>query len=418
MKFLKLIMVIFFTSLCLNIVPFLLEWHLNIGFDNKSTSLNMKTGIMRILQEKNLFTIFDKFISILNLLKMKLLIYKNEKNLIKNYKSISKLIRRNVKLLPVYEKENVTRILLFAYFRSGSTFLGDTLQRSRRTFYHFEPLHLISFNSRIDRNQTSDAFRLLSHLFRCNFNLTKRYNRWASLRKNRFLFKRNRFLWSTCRKYSRSCFNSRYLHNICIRSPVQIMKVLRLQLKDVLIFLQGNRDLNIKLIYLSRDPRAIMSSRKELHWCQRDKCNNPVVLCEEMKNDVEELRVANISYLWIRYEDLSLNTVNVSRNLLKRLSLPFSRLLESYLLSHVRSKLIDEKNPYSTRRNSSTVPYKWLKSLTFPEINNIQTKCFEAMNIFGYVIINKSAYFDYKKQNVQLKKKLLYPSIEGLPFRS
>lgn len=331
----------------------------------------------------------------------------------KDTQVIYHLISKNYKLLPVIKKEKVKRILLVTYFRGGSTFLGDILQQNWKTFYHFEPLHLMSSNSRIDKNETKEALHLLSNLFRCNFSATNRYNRWASIRKHQFLFKRNKFLWSTCSRYSVLCFNSQYLTNICIRSSVQVMKVTRLHLKDALTFLKNNSDLNIKLIYLSRDPRGIISSRKVLDWCQKGKCNNSTILCKEMKTDFEELQKFNASHQWIRYEDLSLNTENITRNLYKWLALPFTSRVATFLYSHTSAKLIDTKDPYSTRRNSSTAPFEWLHRLSSQEINNIQTECKKAMNNLGYKYIN-STYLDSinktltNSENFQLNNIALY----------
>ncbi len=36
---------------------------------------------------------------------------------------------------PVYNAQNVSRVLLLGYFRSGSSFVGDLLQQNWKTFY-------------------------------------------------------------------------------------------------------------------------------------------------------------------------------------------------------------------------------------------------------------------------------------------
>ncbi|XP_023237762.1 carbohydrate sulfotransferase 4-like isoform X1 [Centruroides sculpturatus] len=459
MKRLKLITVIFFVILCLAALQIFQDWSSNIHrfVGISSTPSNSRKGTLRILQtteqikSKSSLTPLIKTrsttktavvikksstrlmppatksstisITAFNKKSLPAIGTSNKKSTIlnivphtklktmskKNWNVYRQIILNNFKLFPIIKKEKVTRILLITYFRGGSTFLGDILQQNWKTFYHFEPLHLMSSNSRLDHNQSSEAFKLLSYLFRCNFSQTFRYNRWASFQKHMFLFKRNRFLWSTCNKYSVLCFNSQYLHNICTRSPVQVMKLTRLHLKDALLFLKENSDLNIKLIYLSRDPRAIISSRKVLDWCKKEKCNNPAILCKEMDNDFEELQKSNIPHQWIRYEDLSIDTENITRNLYKWLGIPFTYQVTSFLHSHTNAKLSDTKDPYSTRRNSSTAPFEWLHRLPYREINNIQIRCAGTMNKLGYKEIDNSTYFDYNGQkSLHLNKTALY----------
>lgn len=140
-----------------------------------------------------------------------------------------------LKIIPIVEPDQVSRILLVTYFRSGSSFLGDLLQQNFRTFYTFEPLHYLESGkgTRIHDDKFEDAAKLINNILKCNFPLISPYIKWALRPENRFLFKWNTFLWSTCRFKPVSCFNPSFLKETCIRSPLQVLKFTRLHMRHV-----------------------------------------------------------------------------------------------------------------------------------------------------------------------------------------
>ncbi|CAF1396176.1 unnamed protein product, partial [Didymodactylos carnosus] len=167
--------------------------------------------------------------------------------------------------LPIIHNVNVTKILLVTYFRGGSTFLGDLLQQNWNSFYHFEPLHYMTVGIRIENERTEEAFRLIKHLFKCDFINVPNYIKWVSIDVHQHLFEFNKFLQNTCYFRPASCFDSLFIEQVCLRSPIQIMKVARLSMRHIEKL--AVNDLNLKVVYLVRDPRGIYSSRK-LMDCQ------------------------------------------------------------------------------------------------------------------------------------------------------
>ncbi|XP_067139246.1 carbohydrate sulfotransferase 3-like [Centruroides vittatus] len=288
----------------------------------------------------------------------------------------------------------MTRILLITFLRGGSTFLGDLMQQNPKTFYFYEPLHFLGVRKKFNSYETSKIFNTLSHLFRCQFNETIEYNRY--LPKYSFMFNQNKYLMSNC-KNTVLCRDIKYHYKICSQSQSILMKVARLNLKDALVFLKQNSDLDIKLVYLSRDPRAILNSRKEMNWCTDVKCNTPFFLCNEMRSDLEALNTSNMSLHWIKYEDLSLHPENMARNLYKGLSIPFRSEAARFLQTHTNSQS-KRKDFYSTYRKSSTAPLQWIRRLSFKEIDRIQKECGDVMNKLGYKMIDNSTYYIYNSQ--------------------
>ncbi|XP_076313608.1 carbohydrate sulfotransferase 1-like isoform X2 [Tachypleus tridentatus] len=297
--------------------------------------------------------------------------------------------------LPEISPENVTFILLVTYFRSGSTFLGELLQQNRMTFYHFEPLHSMSDGTRILHYQLPQALIHLRNLLLCDFQKEDEYFRWVKQPNHQFLFLRNQFLWQLCHFQRWICFTPYFVTSVCKRARTHVMKLTRLQMSQVEVFLKQNSDLNIHVLYLVRDPRGTLSSRQVLDWCKNSNCSDYRVLCTENEEDLDvfyRLQEENPSkFTLIRYEDLAVHPQEQSVMLFKRLHLHYSSEVPKFLASHTRRS---ETNPYSTRRNSSAVAFEWRHRLSFSQIQSIQRYCSNVLRTLGYDILNSTSDID------------------------
>ncbi|XP_013790025.1 carbohydrate sulfotransferase 3-like [Limulus polyphemus] len=294
--------------------------------------------------------------------------------------------------LPEISPTNVTFILIVTYFRSGSTFLGELLQQNRMTFYHFEPLHFMSDGTRIVHYQLPEALNHLRNLLRCDFQKEDEYFRWIKQPRNQFLFQRNQFLWQLCHLQPWICFTPYFVRSVCKRARTHVMKLTRLQMSQVEMFLKQNLDLNIHVLYLVRDPRGTLSSRQVLDWCMNSNCSNYRVLCTETEKDLDvfyRLQADNpTKFTLIRYEDLAVHPQEQSMMLFERLQLHYSSAVPKFIASHTRRS---EADPYSTHRNSSAVAFEWRHRLSFPQIENIQKYCSGVLRTLGYDILNSTS---------------------------
>ena len=84
-----------------------------------------------------------------------------------------------------------------------------------------------------------------------------------------------------------SCTNLDYLSAICKIIPIQIIKLDRMGLKVARNLAKSTRKKqNIKIIYLVRDPRAVINSRKSRSWCVSEPiCMDSRNLCEYIFED-------------------------------------------------------------------------------------------------------------------------------------
>ena len=84
------------------------------------------------------------------------------------------------------------------------------------------------------------------------------------------------------------CTNLEYLNQVCKAVPIQIIKLDRMGLNAAREFIRRDNLLqnNVKIIYLVRDPRAVINSRKTRSWCISEPlCIDPGNLCNDIFED-------------------------------------------------------------------------------------------------------------------------------------
>lgn len=298
---------------------------------------------------------------------------------------------KSLRSMPIINPNNVTKIIILTYFRAGSSFFGDLLQQNWKTFYHFEPLHSMTYNSRIGDDKIDKAFDLFNGIFSCNFTELKDYMQWVRQPHNQFLFAHNLFLRVTCHSNPRTCFNPTFVNAVCHRAPVHVLKLTRLHMRHLKMYLEENPDMKVKVVYLTRDPRGIVSSRWTLDWCNGTECSDPNVLCHEMSEDIKifkELQKENPSdFIKMRYEDISLNPEAESRKLFNFLNLPFSTSVQRFLKTHTVGRRTDDNNPYSTRRNTTAMAFSWRERFTYDQVLDVQESCEEVLKGLNHSLI-------------------------------
>ncbi|XP_067621128.1 carbohydrate sulfotransferase 5 [Eurosta solidaginis] len=275
------------------------------------------------------------------------------------------------------------RSVIITSWRSGSTFLGDILNAMPANFYHYEPLLSFGINQVRDGADGVEALRMLRQLLHCNYTNMHEYLDYGKT--HTYLFEHNERLWSVCKEFPQFCWQPKFLTPICKLFPMQSMKVIRLRLALAKALLEDS-SLNVRMILLVRDPRGTMQSRKHRDWCSGNvDCEDPRFVCEDLVADyhaaVELLREHPSRFRTLRYEDLSLNTYDMTQEVLQFYGLPFDPLVEEFLDTHTK---VNIGGVSSTYRDSKSAPFHWKQDLRIDEIKNIQNNCEEAMRLWGY----------------------------------
>nr|XP_027217827.1 carbohydrate sulfotransferase 4-like [Penaeus vannamei]XP_027217829.1 carbohydrate sulfotransferase 4-like [Penaeus vannamei] len=148
---------------------------------------------------------------------------------------------------------------LWTGWRSGSTFVGKLLAKATNTtFYSYEPLHMYKVHVlHRDRNDTRAAVRLLRDILRCR--LLRHQDQVSYMAHQKWYLKENAFLGNRC-KPSRACSSTAFVGKVCRMASLHVAKVLRLSLRWARPLLE-DEDLDVQIIYMVRDPRAVFSSR-------------------------------------------------------------------------------------------------------------------------------------------------------------
>lgn len=292
-----------------------------------------------------------------------------------------------------------TKYLLVTYIRSGSTFLADLVQADRGTYYAFEPLNYLRIQvNRMNDSHIDDAVEILQGMFNCSeswiANMVTRYP-------NMSRFNIARFYRELKAKNSTSCQNSRVIASACSESNIKVLKVVRLRVRQLKVMFEKypNFFKSVKVLVNRRDPRGMYNSRSTRPWCQPPtQCADYKIMCEEMREDIEVYKVLKKQYpsnfVAVRFEDLAIEAYQRSKLLYRELGLAWSYDVQQFIKQHTGdtsdSKLT--RHPYSTYRDSRSVPFAWLAQLSWTEVDMIQKECSDVMKTFGYNLINETFF--------------------------
>lgn len=253
-------------------------------------------------------------------------------------------------------------------------------------------MHFMTQANRIGPKNVTDALNLISAIFNCDF----KFNKYDPTRfkKDPFLLQWNKFLWNVCRFRPDTCFDVDYISDVCVRSKYNIIKLVRLPVKHLETLWKQIEHLNVKIVYLVRDPRGVYNSRKNVDWCKKDKvCRSISNICQEMRqdlNDYERLKaLMGDNLMLVKYEDISLDPLNMSKELFGKLNLVYSPSVVRFLTSHTKSRRRgDSKKLYSTyRANSNFTAFHWTRKLGPKEITRIQSSCRDVLERLNYKLV-------------------------------
>ena len=315
-------------------------------------------------------------------------------------------------------KQMTTNLIIIAYHRSGSSFLGEMFNRDPEAFYLFEPIHTI--DAFLDARRRFPVLydtlirNLLDTIFKCDFSKNPFFVN--TLTSSPFRLKSqaltshglcdprvNSGKMHLCQR-----INDTVLTKLCSSRPLRVIKTIRMARWKNLDFLVDSSHTSFKAIHLVRDPRGIIASRVSwlLERISRDENSTSPEkmavrfavqryvrilsenLCKQMANDINDWtkRVKlGRAYAMVRYEDASKQPLTIYKQISKFAGVAQAASVIGWLESNTKSS---DLNYYSTTRNSSAVPHMWRRSLTLRLVNEIQKNCAQVMGILGYKMVH------------------------------
>ena len=182
-----------------------------------------------------------------------------------------------------------------SYGRSGSSFLGECLNRYPGSFYSYEPEKLIY--SKHYGDPFYGLHNIIDHVFKCQprlkyfqyerKNFDSKASSWTALRPNIRLWKIYQALTPNFEFIHGVTNMMQMYHSICPLFPIHLTKTIMFPINETETVLNDPElSRTLKLIVLFRDPRGILNSLiRSVNWEMGNKNNMVARLCEKMTSD-------------------------------------------------------------------------------------------------------------------------------------
>ena len=342
------------------------------------------------------------------------------------------------------DKPLPSKVIIIAYRRSGSSFIGEMFNRNPQIFYLFEPIHPVEKIAGMGRYPLlyeTMVGHVLDVIYTCSFNkhpfLVNFLSRSAFRLKSEVLKGPDLCATNaTPQNMSRECkqLNATILRHLCHSKDYAVVKTIRTTIKKILKYYQGSttdpKFHELNLIHLVRDPRAIISSR--LHMFiheQQNNMNNSTVplrddqnltnalrrsvrvasanLCSRIESDLKYGQQANDNqYMLLRYEDTAMQPLSIYEMVSQFSGIPKSEVVEDWLERNTRvADARDLDDEYSTSRNSIASVSLWRRIMPYTLVNEVQSQCADVMKVLRYLPArNESELLDVTKPLVAFDK--------------
>ncbi|XP_027302745.1 carbohydrate sulfotransferase 7 [Anas acuta] len=360
-------------------------------------------------------------------------------------------------------------IYLHATWRTGSSFVGELFNQHPDVFYLYEPMwHLWQALYPGDALSLQGALRdMLRSLFRCDFSVLRLYAAPAGPRDplapgspnlttaGIFGWRTNKVICSAplCPAAPRpraevglidgaACEQRcppralRELEAECRKYPVVVIKDVRLLELGALLPLLSEPGLNLRVVQLFRDPRAVHNSRlkakqallresiqvlRSRHRAEPRGAPRPrgppgplppgllgagrapppqhraefflggalEVICQAWLRDLLLARRAPSGlrhrYTQLRYEDLVREPRAQLRRLLRFAGLPVPPAMEAFVVNMTRGEAYSSERPFLiSARDAREAVHAWRERLSRQQVRQVEAACSEAMSLLAY----------------------------------
>ncbi|XP_012881074.1 PREDICTED: carbohydrate sulfotransferase 3 [Dipodomys ordii] len=330
---------------------------------------------------------------------------------------------------------NRRHVLLMASTRTGSSFVGEFFNQQGNIFYLFEPLWHIERTVSFEPGGASAAgsalvYRdVLKQLFLCDLYVLEHFiSPLPEDHLTQFMFRRGSsrslcedpvctpFVKKVFEKYhckNRRCgpLNVTLAAEACRRKEHMALKAVRIRQLEFLQPLAEDPRLDLRIIQLVRDPRAVLASRivafagkyetwkKWLTDGQDDRLREDEV--QRLRGNCESIRLSaelglqqpawlRGRYMLVRYEDVARRPLQKAREMYRFAGIPLTPQVEDWIQKNTQAAR-DSSDVYSTQKNSSEQFEKWRFSMPFKLAQVVQAACSPAMRLFGYKLAKDAA---------------------------
>lgn len=354
-------------------------------------------------------------------------------------------------------------VYVLTTWRSGSSFFGELFNQNPHVFFLYEPMwHIWQKLYPGDAVSLQGAARdMLSALYRCDLSVFQLYNspggkNFTSL--GLFGATLNKVVCSypLCSAYRKEVVGMvddkvckkcppqslRALEDECLKYDTVVIKGVRVLDVGVLAPLMEDPSLDLKVIHLVRDPRAVANSRiKSRHGLIRE--NLQVVRSRDPKlrrvpladpghkankkdgSDYHSIGAMEVicertartlrsalgppawlkgKYMAVRYEDLVEDPVKTLRSIYGFANLSANQDIERFALNMTSGPSSSSKPFIVSSRNATQAASAWRTLLSIQQIKQVEDYCHQAMAVLGYERVRTAS------EAKDLSRSLLGPS--------
>ncbi|XP_029009994.1 carbohydrate sulfotransferase 6 isoform X2 [Betta splendens] len=334
-------------------------------------------------------------------------------------------------------------VLLLSSWRSGSSFLGQVFSQHPSVFYLMEPAwHVWTKLEKHGARALRMAVRDLLHsVFQCDFSVMEAYLPRQHNSSSLFMWSHSRALCSppACPLTPQGQFsNQTHCLQACDGTSLQrvedtcgayshvVLKEVRFFELESLYPLFQDPNLDLRIIHLVRDPRAVMRSREESAKAfERD---NGIVLeqrnvaaAEVQYQVMQEICQSHVRlnerailkppaflkgrYKMVRYEDMAHDPLREILAMYEFVGLEMTEQLEEwiYKVTHGKGKGSKKEAFKITSRNAVDISQAWRTTLAHNKVRRVQEVCRGAMSLLGYRTVSS------EKEQKRLNMDLLVP---------
>ncbi|KAM3918944.1 carbohydrate sulfotransferase 5-like [Leptodactylus fuscus] len=336
----------------------------------------------------------------------------------------------NVDLPTTNVQSKKVHLLILSTWRSGSSLVGQFFSQHPDVFYLMEPAWHVwksfsHYNAYVLHMAVSDMVR---SVFKCDMSVFDTYIEDKKNVSDLFQWFSSKALCSppACNSFSHYITNETICKKLCGDYPFSnveetCVKYTHIVVKEVRFFditilypLLKDPSLNLKILHLVRDPRAVGKSRGQtLKALAGDngivlntngtKINdtNYEVLGKICSSHVKMYKTAIYNpppflkekYMFVRYEDLVRNPLKKVEEMYKFADLKMTEELAQWIhnLTHGEGSSIRAKAFETTSRDALNVSEVWRNVLPFQKVRQIQDVCKEALATFKYQFMDSEA---------------------------
>lgn len=193
----------------------------------------------------------------------------------------------------------------------------------------------------------------------------------------------------------------------CLSKRHHAIKTVRVRQLETLQPLVEDPRLDVRVIQLVRDPRAILASRMVAFsskyqtwkaWAQDGQVPEDDEEVKRLKGNCDHIRMSaevglsrprwlRNRYMLVRYEDIARYPMQKAEEMYRFTGIPFSPQAREWILKNTQTTQ-EASGIYSTQKNSSEQAEKWRFSIPFTLAQVVQRVCGPTMQLFGYRLVN------------------------------